>query len=200
MKEKLHVLDLDGTLVRGNSSFGFFWYLVRKGKMPWGLLWQAVWLFVAFRRGRISLREFHGKVFGRFLKGRGKEEIVREVEPFLDEWLKGRVRKIGEGDRVLLSSSPDFLVGAIAERLGIEKWKGTEYAVDEKGAFSHVATVVDGREKVEWVKGFARERVIYAYSDSDEDLPLLEWADIVYVVKPNKKLQKIAKEKGWEVL
>ncbi len=38
----------------------------------------------------------------------------------------------------------------------------------------------------------------FAYSDSHNDLPLLEWADTAICVSPDDKLTQIAIEKNWQ--
>lgn len=202
MHQYIHLFDLDGTLVRGNSSFHFFLYLIRKRILPWTCFFRAMALFFAFRRKWISLSQFHREVFNIFLKGRRKVLFTDAVEPFLDEWLEKRVNvnvlKLGEGEKILLSSSPDFLVGPIARRLHISRWEASEYAEDGEGDFFEVSKIVDGEEKLRWACSIAQAKCICAYSDSDEDLPLLLWAGKVYVVRPNRRLLKIAREKGWQ--
>ncbi|WP_157834572.1 hypothetical protein [Oceanospirillum beijerinckii] len=38
------------------------------------------------------------------------------------------------------------------------------------------------------------------YSDSANDLPLLQWADEAFVVSPEASLAQIAQEKQWPIL
>ncbi len=198
----IHLFDLDGTLVKGNSSFHFFLYLLRKGILPWSSFFRAAALFFAFKRQWISLPQFHREVFRVFLKGKKKALFVDAVEPFLDLWLEKSLDRLllaqAAGEKILLSSSPDFLVGPIAQRLHIKRWEASQYAVDHEGVFSEIVNIVDGAEKLRWADRLAHASRITAYSDSDEDLPLLLWAGKVYVVRPNRRLRKIAETKGWQ--
>lgn len=201
MERPFHVFDLDGTLVRGNSSFGFFFYLLRKRKLPWSAFFGAAYLFVLFRWGGMTVQRFHERVFGLFLKGRERGVFLGEVEGFLDEWLEQRVDEevlaSAVGERIILSSSPDFLVGPIARRLGIEEWAASEYGVDKEGLFCEISKVVDGEKKREVALEMARGRSVHAYSDSEHDAPLLERADLVCLVRPSRKLKRMAQQKGW---
>lgn len=199
---RIHLLDLDGTLVRGNTSLYFFLYLLKKKILPISSFFRAMALFLAFRRKWITLVQFHQNVFRLFLQGRKKILFTQEVEPFLDEWLEKRLdRRLlerAEGVKILLSSSPDFLVGPLARRLQISQWEASRYACDAEGRFSEIFKIIDGEEKLKWALSFAQAKETLVYSDSDEDLPLLLWAGKVNVVRPNRRLQKIARQKGWE--
>ncbi|MCC6127992.1 MAG: haloacid dehalogenase-like hydrolase [Chlamydiae bacterium] len=154
-----------------------------------------------FRLRRLTVGQFHERVFDLFLKGRKRSLLVGEVEEFLDEWLEKRVDKgvlaLGVGGRMILSSSPDFLVGPIARRLGIEEWAASEYAVDKEGVFCEISKIVDGELKREIALELAGGRRMHAYSDSEHDAPLLEEADIVVLVRPSARLRRMAKDKGW---
>ncbi len=200
--QPIDLFDLDGTLVKGNTSFHFFLFLLRKGILPMRSLFRAGALFFTFKRKWISLLQFHCDVFRVFLKGRKKALFIDAVEPFLDIWLeKWLDRPLVEqaiGEKILLSSAPDFLVGPIARRLNIKRWKASEYGVDDQGNFSEIIKIVDGEEKLRWARTLAQASRIDAYSDSDDDLPLLLWAGKVYVVRPNRRLRKIARQKGWQ--
>ncbi|MBS0625734.1 MAG: HAD-IB family phosphatase [Verrucomicrobia bacterium] len=210
MNPRLQVFDLDGTLLRGTSSFRFFFYLISKRRLPLRSTVRAVAFFILFRMGRLSVSDLHHRVFDLFLKGKSKRMFVEVVEPFLDlvfiKMLNSTVvSKIHHSKSLLLSSSPDFLVGPIAQRLGIENWQASEYAVDKEGNFCKISSLIEGREKLRLTRCFAqRESIspaqIAAYSDSDDDLPLLEWVGFPYAVRPNRPLQRAAAKRGWKIL
>lgn len=101
----------------------------------------------------------------------------------------------------MLSSSPDFLVQEIARRLQFDRWQGTEYAVDKDGNLCHIATLIEGRAKLQWAqKGSFQAHQIVALSDSWEDILLLKWVGKAVAVNPDRRLRMMAKEKGWEIL
>ena len=105
---------------------------------------------------------------------------------------------------LLLSSSPDFLVGEIARRLSVERWKSTTYEVNE-GVYSKISHVMGGEEKALYVSGLAKElsiplNSVTVYSDSSLDLPLLTLAGKAVCVAPNEQLKRICMEKGWEII
>lgn len=62
-----------------------------------------------------------------------------------------------------------------------------------------------GSEKVnrleEWIheKNLEGEE-IWAYADSESDIPLLEFVDIPIVVQPTRSMEEVAKLRGWPIL
>ncbi len=207
---KLQIFDLDNTLLKGTSSFRFFFYLLLLRRLPLYTFFSAFFLFLSFRFGRLTLANLHHRVFAIFLRGRPKSLFQDAVIPFLDRYLHKMVdrplcEKIQTENSVLISSSPDFLIGPIAQRLGIALFKGSEYAVDKDNLFCNISCLVDGREKLKFAKLLSDERgvapqEISAYSDSDDDIPLLEWSGFPFAVKPNRALRKIAIQRGWKIL
>jgi phosphoserine phosphatase len=60
-----------------------------------------------------------------------------------------------------------------------------------------------GIEKVNRLKHWISENnaegeIVWAYADSESDIPLLEFADKAVVVRPSNALKKVAELRGWE--
>jgi HAD superfamily phosphoserine phosphatase-like hydrolase len=96
-----------------------------------------------------------------------------------------------------------------AHHLGIEHLIATECEVDAAGLYSgHISGTINMREgKVDrlhqWLteQGWALGQFhSLAYSDSINDLPLLEVANEPIAVDPDPRLHAIANERGWKVL
>ena len=115
------------------------------------------------------------------------------------------------GDLIaLVTATNDFITAPIAQALGI----GELIAVRlERGAGGTITGRIDGtpsyregkvRRVEEWLTergatwaDFAR---ISVYSDSPNDLPLLERATIAVATNPTPALEAVAAERGWRVL
>ena len=74
-----------------------------------------------------------------------------------------------------------------------------------KRIFSATFQIIEGQEKLRLARLFAEKwsispQAIAAYSDSDDDLPLLNWAGTACAVRPNKALLRAAMKKGWNVI
>lgn len=163
----------------------------------------------------LSLTELHQKVFEKFLKGAPLQLVQDEVTAFLKKdfyrflYLPtfNRLRRAQhEGHyTVILSNGPSFVVGPIAEYLGVNEWYSSNYSVDEKGNFSAVDSILLGEGKATYMEQLTHRlktsaAKVTAYSDSDLDLPFLESAGIPVAVNPNSKLLKVSKEHSWEII
>lgn len=111
-----------------------------------------------------------------------------------------------KGDYTLiLSSSPAFLVEAIAQRLQVAHWKATTYHLDSQGHLTAIAHVFEGQDKADYVTALAHRMkfspsAITVYSDSYLDLPVLKIAGRAIGVVPDPYLKRVCLHQGWEIL
>ncbi|MFD1713411.1 HAD family hydrolase [Amnibacterium flavum] len=114
---------------------------------------------------------------------------------------------IAEGHEVwLLSATPQVLAGLIAERLGLTGAGGTKL-VEVDG---HLTGEIDGKlmhgaQKAVIAAEIAERAGVepgecWAYSDSLNDLPLLNFAGHPSVVNPDRGLREHALANGWPIL
>jgi len=112
-----------------------------------------------------------------------------------------------QGDLLMVITSTNrFIVEPICRRLGIGELLATELEVDQGRYTGKVAGTPTYREgKVarlrEWLD--SRDDTLagsYFYSDSINDLPLLEEVDNPVAVDPDEPLAAIAAERGWPVI
>lgn len=109
-------------------------------------------------------------------------------------------------DMLIISASASFIVKEIAKHLKIDNVIGID--VVQKNGF--YINKIEGIPSYKEGKVFKLEQFIQAhkqytgkisfYTDSINDLSLLQKADIAYVVNPNASLQEIAKVNGYEIL
>ncbi|MEO6362175.1 MAG: HAD family phosphatase [Caldimonas sp.] len=115
------------------------------------------------------------------------------------------------GDRLaLVTSTHEFVVAPIAAAFAIDDCIATRLARDSHGAFTGriegVAAFREGKvERVgQWLAasgtGWADVERISVYSDSLNDLPLLERATDPVATNPSPGLQALAEERGWRTL
>lgn len=211
----LSVFDLDKTLLTVNSSYAFSKFLYSRGVLSLKDRLYCLFTFFRFCLMRTSLDDLHHRVFNTLFKGRSRQDFLNQVEPFLNEVFESIINKkvierlekarSSQHTIILLSSSPSFLVGPIANRLNIPHWTSTEYQTDAKEKFSGISSLINGHEKAAKLIKMATDLNIplsqtSAYSDSHEDLPLLSIAGIPIIVNPDRKLRRIANQKNWEIL
>ena len=134
-----------------------------------------------------------------FALGVSKSHIYQEMKELLSE-------NRGKGIRNVLITAQDEIIGeAFSKLLDMDDCLASSYII-EKGRFSSMKEPLCFREgKVYWAEGYLRERGLgwescAFYSDSMNDLPLLEACGNPVVVHPGKELAAIAEERSWRVL
>jgi HAD superfamily hydrolase (TIGR01490 family) len=212
---RLIVFDLDHTLLIANSSFRFGFYLYRQNFFSFWILILCLCDYARHKWWGMSIQDLHTKAFERLFKGCALEDILQHVDKFLTKDLNSMlyapaVRRLKDaqerGDRVIiLSSSPDFLVGEIAQRLGVKLWKATHYQEDENGMLIMISHVMEGEDKANYVQVLAEQFLIplssiTVYSDSYLDLPVLKIAGQAIGVVPDYRLKRVCLQNGWEIL
>lgn len=214
-KSRLSVFDLDHTLVRGNSSYQFCRYLIKRKVLPLSSLLYSAACYVRHHFYGMSLFELHQNIFNKFLIGKSLESIEKHVEAFVEQCLSQSLympavtclrlaQHLGHYT-VILSNSPSFLVSAIAKFLGVNDWRATEYVIDSEQRLTGISSVMQGEEKASFVKQLSRKigikkNDVTAYSDSFLDLPLLLSAGNAVAVNPDKKLLQVSMQKQWNVI
>ncbi len=113
-------------------------------------------------------------------------------------------------DVVIISATNDFVVSAIAERFGIEDANVLATPLEIKnerytGQLADKPNFKDGKiyHLNKWLAkqqaaGISFDKT-YAYSDSKNDLPLLQWADVAICVSPDDALHAHALAHRWAV-
>ena len=106
---------------------------------------------------------------------------------------------------VIVSSAPTEVVEPLGEFLGADEAVGTRAAVDAEGNYTgDLEFYAYGGHKAQAVRQLAARQHInlpmsYAYSDSITDLPMLELVGHPVVVNGDKELERVARERDWEI-
>lgn len=202
----IHVFDLDHTLIQGNISFLFGKELNRKGRLPTARLLQMLLYYCLHKGGLLSMRSLHYSCFNTFFKGYVPDSQL--IDSFLDTLFLNpsvfaRFKEAKEKGETtyLLSASPDFLVGPIAEKLGFSAFGATLYQVDKEQRICDISTIMDGAAKLAFLKSrtLPLDKVVY-YTDHIIDLVVCEAVGKVTVVNPKSDLRKKALASRWEIL
>lgn len=214
---RLALFDLDDTLLDGDCSALWNDWMVERGWIasPGEYLARTLAMNVAYHAGRLRLEQYLAVTLSPLVH-RHEEEVTAEVEAFVAQRIVPRVFPQGreliarhrrEGDRLLLiSASSRHLVGPVARQLGIEQVIAVEPAL-AAGRFTGATTGVLSYRggKVTRLEAWLAERNASAshlsfYSDSQNDLPLLNRVDRPVVVNPDPVLAEVARVEGWERL
>ena len=212
---KFIIFDLDDTLLCGDCEAGWINFLVIKGLLGGDEHSSKLNQFdIDYRKGILNFDEYSS-----YIQAPLKNLDVSTVENLVDEFIKNNIDDLTDGltsdllkeaksaDKVLIASgSHDFLVKGFAEYFGIEFSIGTPVEIKKDiftGSLSGEPTFSEG--KVRAVKNWCSENNLKIeesifYSDSINDLPLLEAVEFPKPVNPDLKLEAISNEKGWDVI
>jgi HAD superfamily hydrolase (TIGR01490 family) len=155
----------------------------------------VAWLSYAFRDGDVhATRELADAWVREELLGYVTQPAVERI----------RAHQAAGEEVWLLSAATQFVVRPVAEFLGVA-CRFTELEVVDGRITGYVAgEACYGAGKVTWAERIAKERgAVLAdcafYTDSITDRPLLERVGRPVAVNPDRRLEKVAKERGWAV-
>ncbi len=203
----LHLVDLDKTLVRVNLSFEFGKHLFKRGVFSFFQVVQFLIFHVAHLYFNLPIKTLHQRAFKALFKGM-KRDFFAEMSK---EWVAIYVPKVlnvslydyllekqkAAEKVVLCSSSPEFLVEAVADYLGIACSIGTQYDLDKEGRMVGILRIIDGEQKAIECEN---EEESYVYTDSVHDLSALEACNYPIGVNPDRELRKICLQRKWKIL
>ncbi|MEE8056533.1 MAG: HAD family hydrolase [Pseudomonadales bacterium] len=212
----LAIFDLDNTLLKGDSDHAWGQFLVDKGIVDGAAYQQTNDYFLQqYQQGSLDIDEFLAFAL-RPLAQHPKQQLDQWHRQFMLETIASmRLPKADallqqhrdKGDYLLIiTATNQFVTGPIAESLGADHLLATvpEY-ID--GTYTGK---VEGRPcfqagKIErlqqWLQSHDHSLTgSYFYSDSHNDLPLLEIVDHPVAVDPDPSLESEAKKRGWPVI
>ena len=212
----LAIFDLDNTLIGGDSDFLWGEFIGEEGivdanayrkkneyfyqQYDLGTLDIYAWLEFCLepltRYSMTELQELHHRF------------MIQKIEPILLDKAQNCINQHKErGDTVLvMTASTSFVTAPIVKKYGINHLLATEPEIKAgryTGGVSGIPCFQSGKvdKLMPWLQ--KNEETLTGstfYSDSHNDLPLLELVDNPVAVNADKILTKIAQKKGWEVL
>ncbi|MBD3635043.1 MAG: HAD family hydrolase [Methylophaga sp.] len=212
----LAIFDLDNTLLGGDSDFLWGRYLCENGIVEEEAYRRAnEHYYQQYLEGCLDIYEFLEFVF-RPLASHDMQTLESWREAYLEQKIKPLLLPAAEalvethrsqGDTLLIiTATNSFLTRPIAQMMGIENLIATDPEI-VNGRFSgRVAGQPSFQHgKVErlrqWLQSRGEElKDSTFYSDSHNDLPLLELVDTPVAVDPDPKLQAVAQKRGWRIL
>ncbi|OEC36096.1 HAD-superfamily subfamily IB hydrolase, TIGR01490 [Pseudomonas cuatrocienegasensis] len=212
----LAIFDLDDTLIHGDCAS--LWS-AEMAKLGWvdgeSFLRRDRELMALYAEGKLAMEDYMTFSLSP-LVGRTEEEVAFVVEPYVEDVIEplfysDATRCLAThraaGDRILIiSASAHFLVSAIAERLKVDDVLAIDLELKHGYYSGHTQGVLTYREgKVtrlhSWLEAEGEHLDgAYFYSDSRNDLPLLQQVDKPHVVNPDPALRAHAEQAGWPIL
>ena len=213
----LALFDLDNTLLAGDSDFEWAQFLIEQGVLD-REVYEArnqefydqykagtldIHAFLDFqlkplsRHPRAVLDQWHG------------EYMKKKIHPMLRDSARALVAKHQVDVRVVVTATNSFVTAPIARLFGIEHLIATE-PEQRNGEFTGGVTGLpcfkEGKPKrlQAWLAArgetLSSYEKVWFYSDSHNDLPLMELVSYPVAVDPDAQLRAHAVAAGWPVM
>ncbi|WP_020668600.1 HAD family hydrolase [Amycolatopsis nigrescens] len=210
--------DVDNTMMMGASIFHFARGLASRKYFATsdlaGFAWKQVKFRVGGREDKDTVSSAREQALS-FVAGKTVKEIIEVGEEIYDELMADKIwsgtralaqMHLDAGQRVwLVTATPVELAGIISRRLGLTGALGTVgESVDGVYTGKLVGDLLHGRAKAHAVRALAsREgldlRRCTAYSDSQNDVPMLSAVGTAVAINPDAGLREVARARGWEI-
>ncbi len=205
--------DLDGTLLRDDTQWLFFKYIVRRDParlLLTPLFASLAWLEPLGFMGKGELKRLFLSYLWRLtpeeLDAAARDFVQQDVLPRLFPWVREELDRHRREGRILIlnTASPEFYAREIAAALGFDHCFGTRIVVDGPMPLIPEMTGPNNKHEAKLPRMAALlpcdTENSWAYTDSAADLPLLSLAKNSVLVNPNSSLTAIGQAKGWKIV
>lgn len=213
----LALFDLDNTLLAGDSDFEWAQFLIEQGVLDREVYEaQNQTFFDQYKAGTLDIHaflDFQLKPLSRHprkvLDQWHAEYMKQKIHPMLRDSARALVAKHQGDVRVVVTATNSFVTAPIARVFGIEHLIATEPAHHNgefTGGVSGIPCFKEGKPKrlQAWLAARGETLASYDksffYSDSHNDLPLLESVTHPVAVDPDDTLRAHAAARGWPVM
>ena len=213
----LVLFDLDNTLLSGDTDVEWLEFLIDQKVLPPSAQQDNLEMDRRYRSGEADAREYV-RFYQRFYPPHSMASLLSLREKFMPTRIEPRmlpaaralVQKNNRQNLVaIITATNRFLTEPIAAAFGIEHLMATEPEMRNGRFTGDIVGAPCMREgKLEHLDRWlaARGQALgdfsesWFYSDSVNDLPLLERVTHPVAVDPDARLQKAAAERGWRIL
>ena len=215
----LGLFDLDNTLLSGDSDYEWGQFLVDRGVLARGEYEaQNAAFFEQYKAGTLDIHEYLGFAL-RPLATHAPQDLARwhaefmqsRILPMITPLARALVRRHLEAGELcaIVTATNSFVTAPIAREFGVPHLIATEPEAQAGRFTGRVAGTPCFREgKIrrvdEWLGGMGKRLEDFAdshfYSDSHNDLPLLERVRRPVAVDPDPQLTAKAARRGWPVI
>jgi len=212
----LAIFDLDNTLLDGDSDYLWGQFLAQQGRVDAASYEKENQRFYdEYVAGTLDIFEFL-EFSLKPLSQIDMAELKQLHDKFMDVCIKPIITQksrdliqhhTNQNDTLLIITATNlFITAPIAKELGIEHILATDPEIINKQYSGKVSGTPCFREgKVERLKVWLAKTGMnladsYFYSDSHNDLPLLEMVTTPVAVDPDDTLRSHAQMKGWQII
>jgi HAD superfamily hydrolase (TIGR01490 family) len=217
LNQRLVLFDLDNTLLAGDSDFEWAQFLIEQGVVDREVYEAHNLNFLRnYQAGTLDIHsflDFQLKPLSRHpreqLAAWHREFMEIKIRPLIRDQARSLVERHRGDLRVVITATNSFVTAPIAREFGIAELIATE--PEERngeftGSVSGTPCFREGKvTRLEaWLAGRGRALADYSeswfYSDSHNDLPLLERVSHPVAVDPDATLKAHAGRRGWPII
>ena len=215
-KPDLAIFDLDNTILNGDSDYSMINYLVDINLLDEAVKLKNDEFIQDYQRGQLDYNQYTTFALKPYI-GMTQEEISEIILPFVERIIEPMINIFAlklihdhheKGHKTLLASATnELIVRPIAHRLDIKNVIGTKVEFkNNKCTGKFIPPSALGRGKLKLVESWMKDHQynnfsgVTFYSDSINDLPLMEAVEFPKAVNPDIKLEAVSNKKGWEVI
>lgn len=178
-----NLYDFDGTIYDGDSTLDFYFFCLHKKKSLIKYFPIQFFYFVMYKLKIVSKKRFKEKFF-MFLKS------IPNIDTFIELfWLQNKYKikkwylEVKEKTDIIISASPSFLLNPVLEPLKVKAIIATEV---DKISGKFLSENCFGTEKINRLyKKYPKIKINNFYTDSLNDLPLINISQNSYIIKKN---------------
>jgi HAD superfamily hydrolase (TIGR01490 family) len=211
---KLTIFDLDNTLLAGDSDRAWGQYIVEKKIVSDGFLLESEKFYNSYYEGDLDIDGFLAFCLKPLTENKLSELlelrkgfVEDKIKPMmLEEAIRTVKQKKSEGPVIIATATNSFVTRPIADLFEIKDLIATEFIIKDNeftGEVDGIPCFREGKVKKveEWVKvnGYDLSSATF-YSDSFNDLPLLQKVETAIVVDGDDKLIEQAKNNDWKCI
>lgn len=210
--------DVDNTLVRGSTLYFLGRGMYQRGFFTKADISRFVMANIRFRMTGTEKKEVIEKYQNAatdFIGGHAVDEIKKIGEEIYDEYVSPKLWQgtfeiakshLDKGEEVwLVTAAPQDMANIIAQRLGFTGALGSKACIEDgiytgelEGKLLHGAEKAIAIQKLAETHGFDLENC-YSYSDSHNDIPLLQAVGHPCAINPDAVLRIRALAEGWPI-
>jgi HAD superfamily hydrolase (TIGR01490 family) len=209
--------DLDKTIIAKSAMLAFGRPLYREGFLNKRAIMRAMYaqfVFVLVGADEEKMEKVRSAMLT-LTRGWDQKRVAEIAREALDDVITPIIyaeaaelinRHHAEGRKVIIiSSSPEEVVGPLADHLGVDEYVATRAKIDDEGRYTgELQFYAYGAFKAQAMRELAASEGIdlsesYAYTDSVTDLPMLETVGHPVAVNPDRDLLRVAREREWEI-
>jgi HAD superfamily hydrolase (TIGR01490 family) len=211
---KLTIFDLDNTLLAGDSDRAWGQYIVEKKIVSDDFLLESEKFYNSYYEGDLDIDGFLAFCLKPLTENKLSELlelrkgfVEDKIKPMmLEEAIRTVKQKKSEGPVIIATATNSFVTRPIADLFEIKDLIATEFIIKDNeftGEVDGIPCFREGKVKKveEWVKvnGYDLSSATF-YSDSFNDLPLLQKVETAIVVDGDDKLIEQAKNNDWKCI